>query len=310
MVETLTRLSKISAARVEFGRQGMLHNDVQTAARLQLGDPDVVDKQTLREAAFAAAQEAQGVDDAYEHISIGRRQGTDPEYSSIAPAHPLTSVTDGIRLDDLARELDRPQLHYELRTFLHSRLYPDIPDDAEVHAEDLPYISRKAKIGIHTNASVVFHAPSDLAGPHGMRREIIHCTPLWYKKHPRYDTVLVTVNPDVWGMSRFRVARMSRLISFASDDIYYHAAIVEWFRTDGDAPDPLTGMWIVRPYTVNGRRDTSIIPLAAIARSCHLLPVLLETFIPAHFDFVDTLDAFEAYYVNPYIDYHSHEMII
>lgn len=75
MLTTLSRLSKLSAARVEFGRRGMLHNDVLTAARRQLGDPDAVDKQTQREQAFLAAQEAQDVDDAFEHIHLGERQG-------------------------------------------------------------------------------------------------------------------------------------------------------------------------------------------------------------------------------------------
>lgn len=76
MLTTLSRLSKLSAARVEFGRRGMLHGDVRTAARQHLGDPDVVDKQTQREHAFLAAQEAHDVDDAYAHIRMGERQGT------------------------------------------------------------------------------------------------------------------------------------------------------------------------------------------------------------------------------------------
>ena len=69
-------------------------------------------------------------------------------------------------------------------------------------------------------------------------------------------------------------------------------------------------MWIVRPEIVGEERATSVIPLKAIARSCHLLPVLLETYVPVDFHFSETLDAFNAYYVNPYIDYHIHEVII
>ena len=43
MVRCLTRLSKIAAARVEFGHRGMLYSDVLTAARLELGDEDAND---------------------------------------------------------------------------------------------------------------------------------------------------------------------------------------------------------------------------------------------------------------------------
>lgn len=194
--------------------------------------------------------------------------------------------------------------------FLHRRLYPDIPDGADVLEEDLPHISRKAKIGIHSSTSVVFHAPSDLAGPHGMRREIVRCNPSWFKKYPRYDTVLVTVDPNVWGMRRFRVARVRQLVSFVHQDVCYEGAIVEWFTTD-DAPDALTGMWIVRPDLVDDDRPVlDIVTLSAIARSCHLMPVLHDTHIPVDFHFSNTLDAFHAYYVNPYVDYHSHEIII
>ncbi len=43
MLVTNTRLSKIAAARVEFGRRGMIHGDVLTAARIGAGlEDDVV----------------------------------------------------------------------------------------------------------------------------------------------------------------------------------------------------------------------------------------------------------------------------
>ena len=78
MLQCLTRLSKMAAARVEFGRRGMLHGDVHTAVRLQLGD-DVHDTQTIREAMFSAAQDlsdAQGVNDILPSVILtARRSG-------------------------------------------------------------------------------------------------------------------------------------------------------------------------------------------------------------------------------------------
>ena len=62
MIRTLLRLSKLSAAAVEFGHRGMLHNDVLTAARLALGDETAEDIQSAQELAYLEAQDVQDVD--------------------------------------------------------------------------------------------------------------------------------------------------------------------------------------------------------------------------------------------------------
>ncbi|KAI0249411.1 hypothetical protein BJV78DRAFT_1129737 [Lactifluus subvellereus] len=50
--------------------------------------------------------------------------------------------------------------------------------------------------------------------------------------------------------------------------------------------------------------------LDCIARATHLLPVYGQTFLPEDFYFSDALDVmmFHAYFINPYVDYHSHEI--
>ncbi|KAI0711740.1 hypothetical protein C8Q76DRAFT_769461 [Earliella scabrosa] len=268
MLRSLTRLSKMAAARVEFGLRGMLHGDVHTAARQELGDPEVEDVQTQREEAFL--------------------------YS---------------RIDLLALELDVPDLHTLIRRFLQTRIYPDI-DPNVVPTFDLPEISSKAQIGIHLSASVTFCAPSELAGPHGMHREIIRCNPRWYKTTRRFDTVLILADPDAHGMRRYRVARLRQLVSIMHEDILHQVAIVHQYVYEGAEPDGLTAMWVVKPETVNERWVTGIVPLTAIARACHLMPVLGRTSVPVWFDYSDTLDWFDKYYVNHYIDYHAHETLM
>ena len=52
MVQCLTQLSKIAAARVEFGHCGMLQGDVLTAVCLELGDYNSEDTQAHRENMF------------------------------------------------------------------------------------------------------------------------------------------------------------------------------------------------------------------------------------------------------------------
>ena len=76
MIRTLSRLSKLSSAAVEFGRRGMLQNDVLTAARLALGDETAEDIQAAQELSYLEAQDLQDVDgprvEAYTYL--GERQ--------------------------------------------------------------------------------------------------------------------------------------------------------------------------------------------------------------------------------------------
>ena len=80
MVWCLSRLSKIAAARVEFGHRGMLQGDVLTAARLELGDHDTEDTQSHRENMFRAAQatederDAGDIDHMYTSITLTARE--------------------------------------------------------------------------------------------------------------------------------------------------------------------------------------------------------------------------------------------
>ena len=251
MVQTLSCLSKMAAARVEFGRRGMLHGDVLTAVRLELGDDEVEDAQTITEdVLFRAAQAAEDardagdVDDAHTSITLGSRHGKPVNHLILHCRLLKCSLTlvylAIVNLNHLADELGEPDLHLDIPRFLHGCLFPDGDYDADGDLEGFPHFSTHGKVGIHQSATIVFHAPSELSGPHGMRREIIRCNPDWYKSYPRYDTVLITVDPDQWGMARFRVARLRCLLSIPYDVFQYKVAYVEWFSTHEQ--DPVTGM--------------------------------------------------------------------
>ncbi len=75
MVQCLNRMSKMSAARVEFGRRGMLQGDILNAARRELGDPDAEDTQAAKEETYMAALDAAGTNDAHPRIWFGKRDG-------------------------------------------------------------------------------------------------------------------------------------------------------------------------------------------------------------------------------------------
>lgn len=224
------------------------------------------------------------------------------------PTSSLFLLLGFVHLDALAAQLHQPHLHDNISRFLHRCILPDGNYEDDIVLNEFPHISPRAKIGIHLSATIVFHAPSELSGPHGMRREIIRCNPLWHRSYSRYDTILVTVDPTTWGMPRFRVARIRQLLSVPYNVFQYDGALVEWFTTHGR--DPVTGMWLVRPEMDGEVRVSSVISLTAVARACHLQPALGDQFIPLDFSFADALDAFNEYYVNCYVDYHAHETII
>ena len=77
MLGSLPRLNKLSSARIEFGRRGMLHNDVLAAARLEVGDDDAIDAQGEKDIAYLDAQGAQDDDGLHSdgYISLGEKQG-------------------------------------------------------------------------------------------------------------------------------------------------------------------------------------------------------------------------------------------
>ncbi|EIW62427.1 uncharacterized protein TRAVEDRAFT_89569, partial [Trametes versicolor FP-101664 SS1] len=161
---------------------------------------------------------------------------------------------------------------------------------------------------VHHSATATFYAPSELAGLGGMHRETIRSTPRWFGQRPQFDTVLIQTDTNAPGMLGMTVARVRAFLSFTYGHIRYQCALVEWFDLVGEEPDPLTGMWMVKPEMAQGRPVTRIVPVGSIVRVCHLIGVYGRTKIPRSFHYADTLDAFRMFYVNWFIDYHAHEV--
>ena len=85
-------------------------------------------------------------------------------------------------------------------------------------------------------------------------------------------------------------------------------AVVNWFVRQRWGS--VTRMWVVEPELDNdGNHTFGIVPLGSIIRSCHLIGVFGEDFLPTDFHFSNTLHSFHSYYLNHYIDYHTFEWI-
>lgn len=72
--------------------------------------------------------------------------------------------------------------------------------------------------------------------------------------------------------------------------------------------DPVTGLWVVRPDITRGARDKTVIHLDSFLRAAHLIPVYSNGEMPLEFHYTYSLDTFEAFYVNKYIDHHANEI--
>jgi hypothetical protein len=171
--------------------------------------------------------------------------------------------------------------------------------------EDVPPIY--STISVFHSAVAVFHAPSDPSGTHGMRRERIRSTPSWRGLGPRRDCAFIVEDDDKPGMRGMAVVRVLLFFSFDLDGVHYPCALVEWFKRV--RRDAVTGMWIVRPDPARGRQDRTVLHLDSFLRAAHLVPVFGNHKLPQDFHFTKTLDAFDAYYVNNYIDHHAHEIV-
>ena len=110
-------------------------------------------------------------------------------------------------------------------------------------------------------------------------------------------------------MQGLHVAWVCLFFSFKHEGDVVLYALIEWFVPVNPEPDELTGLWIVEPeFDSQGKRQRAIVHLDTIVRAAHLMPVYGVNHLPPHFHFSESLDSFKAYYVNKYVDHHSHEI--
>ena len=68
-------------------------------------------------------------------------------------------------------------------------------------------------------------------------------------------------------------------------------------------------MWVIQPeFHADRVREQSVVHLDTIVWVAHQIGVYGVDPLPAELQFTKSLDALEAYYVNKYIDHHSHEI--
>ena len=88
--------------------------------------------------------------------------------------------------------------------------------------------------------------------------------------------------------------------SIRHNKTHFPCTLVSWYST--------TGMWKVKPNFDNlGNVAMLIIHLDSMVCSAHLMGIAGTIRIPHHLTFNCSLNAFQAFFVNKYIDHHAHE---
>ena len=148
-----------------------------------------------------------------------------------------------------------------------------------------------------------------------MYREIIRSTPGWTRGEvpgPCHDCVFVSAPGDEadHAVNNLNVVRVLALLSFSRCGRAFQCALVHWFSTFGDEPDPDTGMWIVVPdYNRRGYRNVLVIHVDSIVCVAHLYPIFDKSKLPSSLNYTHSLDYFAAFYLSKYIDPHTFQLL-
>lgn len=119
-------------------------------------------------------------------------------------------------------------------------------------------------------------------------------------------------------MRGLHVARVLLFLSLDHQGTRYPCALVHWFAKLGDEPDENTGMWVVSPRYYDPEPDEGegrerqpklqIIHIDAILRAAHLMPVFGTERIDPQINHENSLDYFDRFYVNKFVDHHANEI--
>ena len=188
--------------------------------------------------------------------------------------------------------------------FLRKQLPEGAIVDREVIAHEVPP-------NVYHSARATFHSPSDSTSRKGIKNETIRACPSWRNEGSRYDCVLVETNANALGFLGLHVARVQLFFSFEYAGETFECALVHWFEKVANEPDELTGMWVVKKEFLDDDPDfphLSVIHVDSILRAAHLMPCFGNQAPAFDHNHRATLDTFDTFFVNKYIDIHAYEI--
>ncbi|KAM6501867.1 hypothetical protein JOM56_001844 [Amanita muscaria] len=186
----------------------------------------------------------------------------------------------GENVVQLADEVNQPDFLDLIQQFLQNELGDQNIDIRENDPMD-----------VFNSATAVIYSPSDPSGTGGMRRELIRSKTSWRSGSARHDCVFVKTENDP-----IAVARVRLFFRFSYKGEQFPCALVHWFtKPDNELND-----------TTDGTPVASVVHIDALVRAAHLLPVFGDDgFAPEGLEPEETLDYFDIFYINRYIDHHG-----
>ncbi|KAH9969230.1 hypothetical protein BJV74DRAFT_784842 [Russula compacta] len=180
--------------------------------------------------------------------------------------------------------------------------------------EGCPEVSSSLQVKVFHSALATYHAPSDLSGIGGMHHKWIRAVPSWQIGAGRYDCVFIDCEPELDSFASLYVTCVKMFLSFIIEDKLeaagdYPCALVEWFSIHGDSPCEHTRLWSMIPdHDAQGQCVTSLVHIDTILHGAHLIGVGGHHLLPKSLTHTHSLDMFQCFYVNKYIDYHAHKI--
>lgn len=311
MLRTLVRMDKMATLRRTFAKMGMLAGTTSSyMAQMKAKDNESsLDEAELRD---VENEDDDGGPAQVIHqvqcLMLNLLQSVVCTMSSrLVVFHLLIFFTESRyprNLYRLAEHIHQLKFPLALRRFLFMHNHSDQQPPAEI--ENLP--SFEGEIRVYHSAVAIYYAPSDLCGAGGLYRERIRSTPLFHG-HERCDTVFVVLDESKGGMEGMEIGRVLLFFSFHYRRESFSCALINWFIHD-EEPDRDTGMWTVQlEHDRQGQPTVEVIDINTIARGAHLLPVYGSSRVPDDFSHHDTLDSYNSFFVNHFIDHHAHEFI-
>ena len=112
-------------------------------------------------------------------------------------------------------------------------------------------------------------------------------------------------------MPGLAVVQILLFFSFTFRGASFPCTLVSWYSHIGNNPDEDTGMWQVKKQLdASGALAISVLHLDCLVRAAHLIGIYDEDTIHKDMTCHDSLDSFQSFYMNKYIDYHAFKIAL